>query len=352
MINTNEVIKTAGNEDIQLHFKGYADTVYKDDSYFSGDPANGIALANWNHVEESVAEELSRMGVCLEEVNDFGVCCGCSKVVRMLRPDSLSTGHSWTKDAAEVGCDDEKEVFCGNCVRQNPADVIVEVLSDPRRCITVKDVDLPKFGFEEVLSHLERGVKEGQNADPKTISDSLASMGVTQFLFVMGHASAEAISFSLYVNSDELQFINDPADIVTSGFSMKTVMGDAMEQLATNTVTGEAGTQNAMHTVVINENNRAATVTHEEACHITKTPDMGMRYLQEIKRIISAEENKSNESPEEIWNSHSFRRVVFRTVGANREGEIDRARADARRGFYSADDIRMFYRRVLPALMR
>ena len=41
MVDEWEVIKTAGNEDIQLNFKGYANkSEYSDDSYFSGNSDN------------------------------------------------------------------------------------------------------------------------------------------------------------------------------------------------------------------------------------------------------------------------------------------------------------------------
>jgi hypothetical protein len=356
MIAMNDVIKAAGNEDIQLHFKGYAGPVYTEDSYYPGDPTHGVALANWNHVDESVAEDLSRLGVCLEEQHDFDVCSECGRVVRMFRPESLSMEQSWMRDSAEVGSDDDREVFCGNCVRQNPADVIDEVLSDPRRCITADNVDLSKFRFEKILSNLERGIAEGQDADPKVIADSLESMGVTRFLYVMDHASATVVSFSLYVDSRESGIINDPGEIMTSGFSVKQAMDEALQQIVSDIESGEAvqesGMQIAVHAGLSNEKHDPMLVTHEESCLMMRLGEMGGKYVREIERIMRAEGNESIEDPEEIWMSHSFRNIVFRNVGANREGEINRMRADAKKDFYAAENIRMFYRRVLPSLIQ
>lgn len=357
MIRINEVIKTAGNEDIQLHFKGYADPVCTGDSYHPGDPTHGIALANWNHVEESVAEDLSRLGVCLEEWHDFDVCCECGKVVRMSRPDSLSIEQSWMKDAAIVDYEGEKNVICGCCVRQNPSEVIDEVLSDPTRCITVDRIDFEKLGFEQTLSNLQRGISKGQDADPKTIADSLTKMGVTRFFFVLDDASGSKMSFSLYVDQNEAGLIRDSGEITTGGFSLKQFMHESLQEIVAVVETAEqeapeAGTEVAMHAVSSLENNEPIMVTHEESCLIQRMDDMGRKYLEEIHRIVSAEGNESMEDPEKIWASDSFRRIVFRNVGANREGEINRLRVDARKDFYSTENIRMFYRRVLPSLIQ
>lgn len=360
-----EIIKTAGNEDIQLNFKGYAGNVYDKDSYFAGNPNKGVALANWNHIDEKVAENLSRMGVCLEESRDHEVCCECGKVVRMLRPNSLDHDQSWFKDAAEIASDYdmEKDVFCGNCVRENPQDVVNDVLSDPSRCITVASIDLSKVGFEKVLSGLERGVEEGQDADPSRISDSLKERGVSRFLFVMDAASVKTISFSVYVDNDELHLIDDPDDIAVSGFSMKDFMDDAVEKIRQkvdlqSTDEDCAGFElrsnpeiMAAHASSDYSNVEPIMMTHEEACYITSMPDMGMKYLVEIKRIIEVE-NDSEEDADEVWNSHEFRKVVFNNVGANREGEINRVREDSKNEFYSDENIKMFYRRILPSLLQ
>ena len=349
----NDAIRTAGNEDIQLHFKGYAEPVYTEDSYHVGDPSHGIALANWNHVDESVAEDLSRLGVCLEEWHDFDACCECGKVVRMNRPNSLGIEQSWMKDAAIVDYEGEKNVICGCCVRQNPSEVIDEVLSDPTRCITVVNIDFAKLGFKRTLSNLDRGISKGQDADPNTIADSLAKMGVTRFLFVLDHASGSNMSFSLYVDQNESGLIQDSDDITTNGFSLKKFMHESLQDIVAVFETAEeSGMQVSIHADSSLEKNNAIMVTHEESCLFSRLADMGKSYLQEIERIMHAEESKSNEDPEKVWNSDSFRKIVFRNVGTNREAEIHQLRADKRKDFYSAENIRMFYRRVLPSLIQ
>lgn len=361
MVDEWEVIKAAGNEDIQLNFKGYANkSEYSDDSYFSGNSDNGIALANWNHIDESVAENLSRMGVCLESNNDFNVCCECGKVIRMLRPNSIELEESWFKDAAEVGCNDEKDVFCGSCIVSDDQCLnmlVDEVLSDSGRCITVENIDFSKIGFKKVLSNLKRGMDEGHDADPKRVSISLQSMGVKRFLFVMEHASSVAISFGVYVDIDEIGLINDPSDIMTSGKSLQSQIDEIMDKVRPDAVTaddddGSGGLHFAAHAALGHENEEPIMMTHEEACCVTTMPDMGMDYLKEIKRIVNAENENSGEDSDEIWNSYQFRKVVFKNVGSNREGEIDRLRRDSKEDFYSLNNIRKFYRRILPSLLQ
>lgn len=377
MIDNCNVIKAAGNEDIQLNFKGYAGEVFEKDSYFAGNPSNGIALANWNHIDESVAENLSRMGVCLESKEEFEVCCECGKVVRMFRPASIDLKESWVKNAAEVGVESgEIEVFCGDCVNNKEEfleELIGEVLSDPTRCVTIQNIDhsLQEAGFDRILSNLERGMGEGQNADPKIISDSLKKVGLEQFLFVMETASPTMISFGVYVWREDINLKSvDMSQISTNGASVREVMDQAVGKLATKlgdigivssseAEEGEYSGIMAAHAALDGgECKEPLVMTHEETCLITRLPDMGGKYLQEIKKMVNVEEEFRDYNsayditdPEEIWESASFRKVVFKNVGTNREGEINRARERAKQDFYSSRNIRHFYRRVLPSML-
>jgi hypothetical protein len=184
---------------------GYAEPGYSD-------PESGwIAFGNWNKITKYVpekhefetldstpcefAEILEKIGVGIEWGDEWTTCDYCHKAVRT-SPDS----YGWTQSYAIFN---ECELVCHECIKDDPSGYIEEMIGDTGRAMTI-DIDLAEHGFVLLESDFENGFHPGQDADPKVIGKSLEQLGVDRFIFVIDDVGQFDISFSVWVDKDQL----------------------------------------------------------------------------------------------------------------------------------------------------
>lgn len=185
--------------------QGYAEPGYTD-------PESGwIAFGNWNTITKwnpetqksevvdtspkDFGEVLEKMGVELEWSDEWDTCCDCYKAVRT-SPDS----YGWMRSYAII---DDCECVCHECIKKDPSGYIDELVGEEAKAMTI-DIDLSEHGFVQLESGFENGFHSGQDADPKVIAKSLRKLGIDRFIFVLDDVGQFDISFSLWVDKDEL----------------------------------------------------------------------------------------------------------------------------------------------------
>lgn len=158
-----------------------------------------------NHEDTEAGELLTTgralelLGCELEWSDEWTSCSDCRKLVRT-QPDS----YSWTRSY----WDHEDGPVCHECVKKHPEDYIEEMVGNDRAAITI-DIDLDKHGFVKLQGDLENGLYGGQKADPKVIGKSLRKHGIDRYVFVIDSVGQFDMSFSVWVDKDQLRGNSD-----------------------------------------------------------------------------------------------------------------------------------------------
>lgn len=220
-------------EAINLHTNGYAEPG-------CSDPASGvIATGNWNNITRlhdgghfeiidntpsRVAHLLARLGVEMEWADEWTACDFCGKVIRT-KPDFYSWQPSYFQD-------DDANIHCRECL--DPELYLLALEGDPARCNSFRSIRPEEYGYIAVLTGLEHGFHEGQDADPNAIAEALDQQGITRYLFNLDSTSQFDLSFSVHVHESEIEKIDGQRlnDASKSGPSMTGDLRRGLEEAA------------------------------------------------------------------------------------------------------------------------
>jgi hypothetical protein len=349
MTDNSTIIALVGDEDINLHFKGYGEPGYDD-------PESGlIATANWNHIDDEIQEKLESANVGIEWSDEWEACCECSKLIR-----TTGDSYSWSLYGYN---DDEGQLTCGHCVNADPDDYLASIEGKVDRCVTIFDFDPTEHGYKRLEGDFERGLHSGQDADPRVIAESLRSMNIERFIFVLDVCGQFSTNFGVCIREEDYERI-DPKQWENAAHNGPSV-SDAAKSALRN-----AGTQmdklddsDGPKVAVCDEG--GATVYQPSREEFVAGKAMDYEYQNAISRIMEAEVEDSAEATR-IWDS-GIREIVLKNVGTNRRSKVDQARlyavsvaqlqepldqqAQDRRQAEVVTSIEQFYRHDLPKML-
>ena len=340
MTDNSAIIALVGDEDINLHFKGYGEPGYDD-------PESGlIATANWNHIDE-IQEKLESANVGIEWSDEWEACCECSKLIR-----TTGDSYSWSLYGYN---DDEGQLTCGHCVNADPDDYLASIEGKVDRCVTIFDFDPTEHGYKRLEGDFERGLHSGQDADPRVIAESLRSMNIERFIFVLDVCGQFSTNFGVCIREEDYKRI-DPKQWANAAHNGPSVSGAAMSALR------DAGTQmdklddsDGPKVAVCDSVEGGATVYQPSSEEFVAGKGMDYEYQNAISRIREAEGEDSAEATR-IWDSE-IQEIVLKNVGTNRRSEIDQVRlyvvsaAELQDKDAAAQLIEQFYRHDLPKML-
>lgn len=192
---------------------GYAEPGYDD-------PPNGlIVTANWkddkgkipqSFVQEdgdpetmlTIGQALDILGCACEWSDEWDTCEGCGRLLR-----TQANGYSWRR--SYYVDDNTGDLFCSECTKTDPEYLIEHLIGNPRTALTF-DLPLEDHGFVKLQSGFEIGMHHGQASDPEQIAKALQKRGIKRFLFVLDSVGQFDVSFSVWVDKNEMDAMLAP----------------------------------------------------------------------------------------------------------------------------------------------
>lgn len=215
---------------IELH-EGYAEPGYQGEF---------VATGNWNDITvynketnkfELVDDTPSRVGRALEKLgfeteweDEWVACSICSLLVR-----TTGNHYGWVRSYIN----DNNEIVCCNCVKEEPAQYLELFEGDSRKAWTIHGVNPEDFGYVKVAKEFENGWYGGQNDDLAAIATSLKKMGINRFLFDITAVGQFDTHFRVLVHESELQKFSEQAfdEDETTGPDPADVMKSALQNM-------------------------------------------------------------------------------------------------------------------------
>lgn len=188
-------------EGIQLH-EGYSEPGYSGEF---------VATGNWNDITVynkdtnkfdllddtpgRVARGLEKLGFEIEWEDEWISCSVCNKLVR-----TTADSYHWVRAYIDDNC----EIICCNCVKEEPAQYLELFEGSHKKAWTIEGVNPEDFGYQKVTKDFETGWYGGQNDDPKAIAESLKKMGIERFLFDITAVGQFDTHFRVLIHESEL----------------------------------------------------------------------------------------------------------------------------------------------------
>jgi len=185
---------------IQLHTAGYVEPGYTTRKRL-------IALGDWNtitawnevtHTFDAVDTTPTELGKALEarcstELEWEDEWVACNKCMRLMR--TQPNGYGWKKCWVDL----DGDRVCYDCISRSAElrEAYFEYLEHHTTCMTL-DLDPAKCDYVLLRDELERGLHEGQDADPKVITALLTQLGLKRFIYKLDAAAQFGSSFSVW----------------------------------------------------------------------------------------------------------------------------------------------------------
>lgn len=215
---------------IELH-EGYSEPGYSGDLIATGN-WNDITVYNketnkFDLVDDTpgrVGRALEKLGFEIEWEDEWAACSVCDHLVR-----TQADSYSWRR----AYIDDNNEIICCNCVKEEPAQYLELFENNSKKAWTIYGVNPEDFGYRQVAKEFENGWYGGQNDDPKAIAASLQKMGIHRFLFDITAVGQFDTHFRVLVHESEMQKFSEQAfdEDETTGPDPAIVMQKALQNM-------------------------------------------------------------------------------------------------------------------------
>lgn len=187
-------IKQEKIKDITFHCNGIIEPGY------TNSKSGVFVLGNWNDIED-IYKQLEDLGCELEWSDEWAECSMCLKVFR-----TQPNNYGWEPSFAIV----EGEMFCSKCIKKSAQEYLKTLEGQSKKALfSTLNIDPSNYGYHKMDGNFERGYHEGQNSDPKMITESLKNRGVYRFIFEVESVSQFDMRFSVFVHSSEVDKIKD-----------------------------------------------------------------------------------------------------------------------------------------------
>jgi hypothetical protein len=119
-----------------------------------------ILLGDWNNINDNFYMDYLESHYNIEWIDEWISCSFCGSLIRQ-KPDS----YSWKGYFIIDDC----EIICGDCILKEPNDYIKSLINNPDKVNIFDDLDLSKYGFENINGIFENGLFEYMNDNPEEI---------------------------------------------------------------------------------------------------------------------------------------------------------------------------------------
>jgi hypothetical protein len=178
---------------------------YAEPGYSLAEGKVGVVLANWNEetkydpvtgpkvVDSTMkwaAVMLEKRGYSTEWSDEWEQCDECGKIFR-----TTASYYGWKLSG---WIDEGGSAFCRDCL---DIDEYLEFfVGKTWKAVSLDDIDLTAHGFVEVKRGMQRGLHEGQAANPDKIGRVCRQVGIDRFLFRLDDSGQFDVEFSLWVD--------------------------------------------------------------------------------------------------------------------------------------------------------